>query len=76
MSSAEVPPRSFEAMVFWRLVTPFVLAVLVVAASAAIVINLSARGQDRIAGETSKTLVGALVTSIGSFMTTAGGISR
>ena len=62
MSSAEVPPRSFEARVFWRPVTPFVLAVLVVAASAAIVINLSARGQDRIAGETSKTLVGALVT--------------
>lgn len=62
MSSAEVPPRSFESRVFWRLVTPFVLAVLVVAASAAIVINLSARGQDRNAAETSETLVRALVS--------------
>lgn len=66
MSNSDVTPRSFEARVFWRLVTPFVLAVLVVAASAAVVINLSARGQDRIAAEASETLVRALVSGFES----------
>ena len=45
----------------WPLVTPFVLAVLLVAVSAAVVINLSARGQDRIAAESSRTLVRSLI---------------
>tara|TARA_R110002110_G_scaffold85816_4_gene223905 strand:- start:249978 stop:251666 length:1689 start_codon:yes stop_codon:yes gene_type:complete len=66
MSNPDVTPRSFEARVFWRLVTPFVLAVLVVAASAAVVINLSARGQDQIAAEASETLVRALVSGFES----------
>ena len=61
MSNSDVPPRSFEARIFWRLVTPFVLAVLVLAVSVAVVINLSARGQDRIAAESSMTLVDSLV---------------
>ncbi len=62
MSKSDSAPRRFEVRVFWPLVTPFVLAVLLVAVSAAIVINLSARGQDRIAAEGSKTLVGSLIT--------------
>lgn len=62
MSKSESAPRRFEVRVFWPLVTPFVLAVLLVAVSAAIVINLSARGQDQIATEGSRTLVGSLVT--------------
>ena len=62
MSNPEVEPPSFEARVFWRLVTPFVLAVLIIIVSSAIVINVSARGQDRIAAESSHTLVRALVT--------------
>ena len=62
MSDPEVPPRSFEARVFWRLVTPFVIAVLVIAGSAAIVVNLSARSQDRLAAESSQTLVRALLS--------------
>lgn len=62
MSNPEAEPPSFEARVFWRLVTPFVLAVLIIIVSSALVINLSARGQDRIAVESSYTLVRALVT--------------
>ncbi|MEP4378718.1 MAG: ATP-binding protein [Alphaproteobacteria bacterium] len=62
MTNSDVPSRSFEAKVFWRLVTPFVLAVLIVTASAAFVINLSARAQDRMAAESSRTLVRALVS--------------
>ncbi len=62
MSKSDSAPRRFEVRVFWPLVTPFVLAVLLVAVSAAIVINLSARGQDQIAAEGSKTLVGSLIS--------------
>lgn len=61
MPYPETEPPSFETRVFWRLVTPFVLAVLIIIVSSAIVINLSARGQDRIAAESSQTLVRALM---------------
>ena len=61
MSESDSAPRRLEARVLWPLVTPFVLAVLLVAVSAAVVINLSARGQDRIAAESSRTLVRSLI---------------
>jgi sensor domain CHASE-containing protein len=61
MSESDSAPRRLEARVLWPLVTPFVLAVLFVAVSAAVVINLSARGQDRIAAESSRTLVRSLI---------------
>ena len=64
MSNSDTPPRSFEARVFWRLVTPFVFAILVVAASSAIIINLSARGQDQIAAEMSEKLVRSVISGI------------
>ena len=56
MSNTETAPRGFEIKVFWRLVIPFVLAVLAVAVSAAVVINLSAREQDRAAAGMSETV--------------------
>lgn len=64
MFKSDSAQRRFEVRVFWPLVTPFVLAILLVAVSAAIVINLSARGQDRIAAEGSRTLVSSLIAGI------------
>lgn len=64
MSNTETAPRGFEIKVFWRLVIPFVLAVLAVAVSAAVVINLSAREQDRAAAGMSETLVRSIITGL------------